>query len=151
VLRVLQTDDGAYVDHLVGKDSPYWPDGYTCPRCGSTASGCDELELPRGAHTVAVVDLTAEELLAALHGLGLPDEQDAAFERISDILQTTRIKRVVGKTVPGTKRCVVEHLLLEDGTKVYLGASSYGAVVYRVVKPTSYVQRLLETTNEDNL
>lgn len=147
VFRVLQTEQGTDVDHLVGRNSTYWPDGYTCPRCGSAAQGCDELDLPRGAQTTDVLDLTAGELLAALHGLGLPDEQQCDFDRVATLLTTTRLKRIEGSTVAGTNRCMLDHLQLEDGTKIYLGASSHGAVVYRVVKPTSYVQRVLAETS----
>ena len=142
----MQEKDSTNVDWLVGKESMFWPDGYRCPKCGSPMSGQPEEMLPPAFHTAAIIDLTAAELYAALSGLGLPDEQNATIAEVTETLTSKKITKVVGTDVEGTGRCVLDHIVFEDGTQLHLGSSSHGAVVYRVVRPASYTERALKET-----
>ena len=49
-------------------------------------------------------------------------------------------KYVCIKQIRNSHRSIIEYLQLEDGTRVYLASSSYGATVYRVAPPHSYVE-----------
>jgi rubredoxin len=146
IYRVMQQHDGADVDLIVGEHSEFWPNKYTCPRCGARAAGAHEDALPRGFQTVSIIDLTAEELLAALYALGLPEERKTALADVQGRLTKNWIAHVVGHDVAQTGRCCIDYLEMADGTKIYLGASTHGAVVYRVVSPASYVKRVEEET-----
>lgn len=146
IYRVMQQGEGADVSYLVGDCSGFWPDKYSCPRCGARASGSHEDTLPRGFHTKDIVDLTPEELLAALYELGLPDERTATLCSLRACLEGREVRSVKGHDVEGTERCCVDYLEMMDGTRIYLGASTHGAVAYRIVPPTSYVARLEEET-----
>lgn len=146
IYRVLQQQDGTDVDLVVGEHSEFWSDRYLCPRCGARATGMHENFLPRGMQTSSIVDLTAEELLAALYGLGLPEERKTTLDEVKSYLikEGGNIRKVVGSDVAHTGRCVIDRIELMDGTKIYFGASAHGAVIYRVVHPISYVQRFVE-------
>jgi hypothetical protein len=87
-----------------------------------------------------VIDLSPKEAFMALNGLGLPPEQHCNLASVTLLLRETPIRLVRGVDIPGTERCMIDHLELWDGTKVYLGASSHGAVVYRVAPPFSYAK-----------
>jgi hypothetical protein len=133
---------------LIGPKSEWWPDRYVCPRCGAQAAGTDEMSLPRAIHTADIIDLTPIEMFSALSGFGLPDEMPSSVENVSQTLSSSPIKRVVGQNVPGTKRCSIDFVELENGVRIYLGASTHGAVVYRITKPVSYAQRVIMQEEE---
>ena len=50
------------------------------------------------------------------------------------------VKDVVTTHISGTNRCLLERIILNDGTELFLGASALGASVYRVRKAESYVR-----------
>jgi rubredoxin len=148
VYRVLQGDlASSDVDHLVGSASAFWPNGYVCPKCNAQASGGPEESLPRSIQTTDIIDMSAEEFHAALYGLGLPDERVASIEEVSRVLSSGTVKRVVGEDVTNTKRCTIDFIEMSDGSRIYLGASIHGAVVYRVVNPAAYARRVLEESD----
>jgi hypothetical protein len=145
VFRVMEADPllGDCVQ-LIGTDSEWWPNKYVCPKCGAQATGADEMDTPRSIQTSNIVDLTAIEAFSAFSGFGLPDERPSSVENLTEVLRSSSVKAVVGRNVPNTDRCVVERIDLANGVKIYFGASVHGAVVYRVVHPVSYAERVLE-------
>jgi hypothetical protein len=144
IYRVVQasTSCASDVALLVGESSEFWPNKYVCPRCGAQATGMQEEELPRSMQTCTIIDLSPEELYAALHGLGLPSEQATTFLAVCELLSCACIVRVVGADVTGTGRCSIDYIQLDTGVKVYFGASREGAVIYRIVRPGSYASRV---------
>ena len=131
------------VSHLVGENSEYWPNGYTCVCCGSKCEGMHERDVEDAVlHRMKVRDLSAEEMIAAQEGLGTPDEMLCTGASVRELLQKP-IKKVHGFDLPGTTRFCVDALELEDGTKIHFGSSPSGAVVYRISRPISYTERAL--------
>lgn len=142
-LRVLHMNDGERA--LVGKGSDFWPDGYECPCCGKKAQVLWEDEVASDARArLSIRDVTSQELFLALHGMGLPEERACSIEAVTELLKEHPIRKVYGHTVSGTGRSCLTCLELWDGSKVYLGSSSVGAIVYRISRPHSYVQALEE-------
>jgi hypothetical protein len=118
------------VASMIGKNSEYVERGYVCVSCGSKCGGLDEDEIDLAIlQKMKVRDLSAEEMLAAQEGLGTPEEMLCTGSTVRDLLKGP-IKRVHGFDIPGTK--------------LHLGSSPSGAVVYRIVKPFSYTQKALE-------
>lgn len=129
------------VDHLVGIRSGFWPDKYTCFRCSGTAAGYLTAEVSQAALSVLDVKrVTSAEAFIALNGLGIPEERTCCEEVLLPLLRQCGV-RVVGKPAGGTYY-VIDELVLPDGTRVCLGASPKGAVVYRIVKPHSYTDKV---------
>lgn len=144
--RAADANSDAELETLVGRRSAYWPDKYPCPGCTKPATGMRETQAdPRVLQVMKLHDLTPLEAYAAFHGLGLPGEQACTFEMIQELLLTHPVRRVVGRTIADTApaRSVIDHIELWDGTRVHLAAGLEGAVVYRVVRPTSYAAAVL--------
>lgn len=150
VFRCMQGGDPTTgsVKMLVGEDSEFWPDKYVCPKCGAQAAGSHEEDMPRAVQVSSIVDLTAEELYSALYGLGLPNENNATLEMVNTVIRGTSIKKVVGKDIPNTGRCMIDYIELFGGVRIYLGASTHGAVVYRVVAKPTYAEKVLKEEEE---
>jgi hypothetical protein len=124
------------IDSMVGKNSEFWPDKYVCPKCGSQALATGIGETPSELLVGKdVLELEPEELFAALHGLGLPEDRNATAETVIPLLTEKRVVKVKGSNIPNTKRFHLDWLELEDGTRLYLAAGGYGAVIYRVRPP----------------
>lgn len=87
-----------------------------------------------------VIPLTAQEAFLSLEGMGIPEERECAAEIVMSLLLKQSIKEVEAHTVPNTGRSVIESLTLDDGTTIYLGSSTHGALVYRIRRPHSYVK-----------
>jgi hypothetical protein len=138
-------DDGV---QLVGPKSEWWPDKYVCPRCGAQAAGADEETLPRSIQTASIIDLTYIEMFSALSGFGLPDERPSSVENVAETLRSSPVKRVAGRNIANTERCMVDFIELDSGVRIYFGASTHGAVIYRIVKPISYASRVIEQEEE---
>lgn len=138
-LRV--TGDSGEVHHLVGQKSYFWPDKFQCFRCSGTSIGCLELEFDQKT-PLEVVEVSAQEAFAALHGLGLPSEQQCQSETINELLREQPVRRLVAKNVAGSSRCLVDYLELWDGSKVYFGSGAEGALIYKVTRPHSYVEQV---------
>jgi hypothetical protein len=139
-LRVI--GDAEEVQSLVGEGSEFWPDHYVCPRCGAAAVTCMENEVASGLDRVHLRDLTPPEALAALHGLGLPNEQVCTKELLEALLREQPVRRIAARDIEGSHRCYLHHIELWDGTKIYLGAGSGGAIVYRIASPFSYAENI---------
>lgn len=128
-LRVL--DDAEEVHRLVGEQSEFWPDKYPCATCEHNAKGMLEMyAVPKALEHFDVTTVTAAEAFAALHGLGLPKERDCKLLAVAEYLRGNSVSDVRGVTVNG--RAVVESITLSNGLCLHFGASSHGAVVYRV-------------------
>lgn len=134
----------AHVDSLVGRASEFWPTGYTCVSCGKPCEGMSEVLVdPALMAQMKVRDLGPNEYYSALLGLGTPDEMQCDATTVRELLKQ-RVRHVGGFVVKGTTRFCMTDLEVEDGTKLYLGASTHGAVVYRIARPVSYTQKVLE-------
>lgn len=141
VVRVM--DDVTTLAILVGNRSEYWPDKYTCVACGKNCTAISEGDAaPEALQRMKLRDLNAEEFLAALSGLGTPDEMICDAVTVTDLL-AKKIKTVNGYNIPNTTRFLLESLELEDGTKLHFGAGALGACVYRITRPISYVAKAL--------
>lgn len=140
--------DNSEVNTLVGTASEYWPTGYTCSDCGKPARGLLAQEISaQAASKLRVVCVTPQEAFAALNGLGLPEERSCQLQDVQDLLSSVGIRSIRGKNIRGATHCVVDYLELKDGSKVYLGPSMEGAVIYRITRPHSYVK---EQFGDDN-
>lgn len=143
----VETSDEMELSGLVGDLSDFYPDKYPCPGdgCKSMARAYTPAEIsPRAAGQLRIVDVTPQEAFAALHGLGLPKERSCYLDDIRTMFEVG-VKKIAGKDLPGTTRCMVDHIELKDGTKIYLGASAEGATIYRVTRPVSYVENVEKT------
>lgn len=149
VIRVMPVRMGdatseAEVDHLVGRSSDFWPAQFHCVRCGKPCRGMRESEAdPRALSLMTLQDLTPQEAFAAFNGLGLPDEQKCSLEVVQVLLREQPIRRVVGRSIQGVERTLVDALELWDGSTVYFGAGGDGAVIYRITRPISYTRTAL--------
>lgn len=132
------------LEHLVGRGSSFWPDGYPCPRCGGKARGMLEQEVnPDLMAVLQLQEATPAEAFAAFNGLGFPDEQKCSLEAVQELLTRVPIVKVVGQDVLGMERALIDSFELQDGTRVYLGAGGEGVVIYRITRPVSYTQKAL--------
>ena len=147
IYRCLDTE-GA-VDILVGNRSEFWPDKYLCPNCGGQITGQHEEALPKGFHCDRAMDLRPQELLVAMLGMGLPEEHRTTIAEVSSLLLSSKIKSVRGSNIPNTTRCVLDYIELEDGTRIYTGASSHGATIYKITKPHNYTKKALDASSAD--
>lgn len=89
-----------------------------------------------------IVDLTLEEFFLYLEGMGLPEERLCSEEEVQKVFSTKKIKKVAVHTILNTTKSHIDHFVFEDGTKLYLGSSKHGAVVYRIAPPPNYVERV---------
>src|SRR6266404_5808036 len=93
------------VSQLVGETSDFWPDRFPCPRCSRNVEGHVESAIdPEELKQFELLDLNAQELFAALMGLGLPKEQICDEGVVKQLLYTTPIRRVGGKMIQNTTR-----------------------------------------------
>lgn len=130
-------------DALVGTQSEFWPDKYRCPSCGNPCAAH-----PEGSEysVFPTRDLEPVELYAAMHGLGLPGEMMCDAETVREVL-AKGVTKVAGFVIPGTTRFVIEHVVVADGTRMFLAACPHGAVVYRIARRPGYAEKVLEESN----
>ena len=142
--QVLLPSSVQELEQLVGRRSEFWPNRYPCPKCeGVCTAILDTQADPQVMALLTVQDLTPQEAFSAFMGCGFPEEQSCSLERVQELLKQP-VKQVIGTNVPGVERTLVDALELEDGTKLHFGASSDGAVIYRITKPISYTKMALE-------
>lgn len=110
-----------------------------CWDCGKTLDVFSHMDM-RTARSLDIIDVSPAEALAAVSGVGLPNEQDCSLEAVNKLLQEHRVVRVSGSQIRNSHRSIINYLELDDGTKVYFGSSAYGATVYRVAPRHSYVE-----------
>lgn len=140
----IEGSDEMELSGLVGDLSEFYPDKYPCPGdgCKAHARAFAPAEISaRAATQLRVVDVTPQEAFAAFNGLGLPKERSCYIDEVRSMFEAG-VKNISGKDLPGTTRCMVDHVELTDGTKIYFGASTEGATIYRVTRPISYVENV---------
>lgn len=111
---------------------------YTCFRCELEMASLS-LEHPNG---VELFDVNPKEAFAAINGLGLPHEQECTSAAVTKLCNGAEVSYVKARQLRNSHRCIVEFIEFESGTRVYLGASAEGAVVYRVAKRHSYAKEV---------
>ncbi len=132
--RVL--DDPA---NMLGPTSDTWTSS-TCPRCESASTLVGAFERDVDTLLTAklrITDLTDVECFNMLHGGGLPEEGIAPPELVKAALLASPVEGVGVEGIPGTMRTIITHLILRDGTRLYLAASPQGALVYRLARRES--------------
>lgn len=132
--RVL--DDPA---NMLGPTSDTWTSS-TCPRCESASTLVGAFERDVDTLLTAklrITDLTDVECFNMLHGGGLPEEGIAPPELVKAALLASPVEGAGVEGIPGTMRTIITHLILRDGTRLYLAASPQGALVYRLARRES--------------
>lgn len=131
------------VDHLVGTKSEWYPNRYPCPRsgCGGVMTITDAVDA-QVLTMLEIHDLNPQEVFQALQGMGLPAERACTEGVVRAALTGRSITSMDLQPLRNTMRSVLHSFTLDDGTRVYLGSSPYGAVVYRVAPPRSVVREL---------
>jgi hypothetical protein len=137
VVQVLGEEEE--IASLVGSGSEYWPDDYTCVNCGKGCTAVPDDIAVLDLQKFKLRELSAPELLAALHGLGTPEEMKCNAATISALF-ATKIQRVQGEVVRNTERYALDYIEFEGGARAYFGSSPSGAVIYRITHPHSYVR-----------
>jgi len=129
---------------LVGEGSEWWPKGYKCPNCNGPAGAVYEIEVsPVQLKDFNIRELDAEDYFRFLMGVGLPEESDCSVEVLQQIFSKSKVKSIAGHRISGTKRFCVEWLEMEDGARLYFGASSHGATIYRISNRPNYTEKAL--------
>lgn len=123
---------------LFGESSDWYPDKFPCPKlgCDHNAEFVENVESMALA-TLSICDLSPEEAFSAFSGLGMPDEHECGPLAVQEALKSP-IKKIDAKILKGSNRSIIYWLETEDGTRIYLGSSPYGAIVYRIAKRHSY-------------
>ena len=135
------SDDMSQAFAMFGPGSDMYPDRFPCFSCEGKA------ELVMHADSMAVSalelhDVTPDEAVAAFHGLGLPEEQECSAAAVNGKLVNAQITKVQVRQIRNSHRSVLDWIQLSDGTRLYLGASSHGAVVYRISTIQKYAERV---------
>jgi len=133
--------DSAEMEGLVGPKSEWYPDRYPCPKCGERARTV-VLDAKMLAN-LNVLDLNPQEAFVAFSGGGLPGQGRCGAEVVKRALVGAIVKTVSVRHIKGTERCCLDSITLEDGKTLYLASSVYGAAVYRIAEPHSYVGEAL--------
>ena len=127
---------------LFGRQSDYYPNSYPCFRCEMPIAQFIPAVDSKSLQSIELFDVTPKEAFAAMNGLGIPGEQDCSATAVQQLFEVQQVKRVQTRPIRNSHRCIVDHIELGDGTKVYLGSSAMGATVYRVAKPHSYAEQV---------
>lgn len=128
---------------LVGEASGWWPDKYHCPNCEGTATAVYEGQIdPKEFDGFNVRELEAQDFFRFMMGVGLPEESDCTLEVLTDVFKAGKVGKLAGHRIAGTKRFCVEWLEMEDGTRLYFGASAHGATIFRIVRKTNFAEKV---------
>ena len=121
---------------------PSWP-VVACPTCGERAQGMNTNEVAEAVlKALTVRDLSPVEAHAAILGVGFPEEHRCDGDRLSELLKAQPFRRLVGQDIPNTDRFCVDFMELGDGSRIYFGSSTHGAVIYRISRPGSYADKV---------
>lgn len=129
--------------HTLFTGTPWHPDDYPCPEasCRGRAQlveSIDSLTLT----TLNIHDLELQEAYAAFNGLGFPEERDCGKTAVEFAFKQP-VKEVRVRQIRGQNRSVLDCIIFEDGTRLYVASATEGAVIYRIAKPHSYVEEVL--------
>jgi hypothetical protein len=128
---------------LVGERSEWWPNKYQCPSCNEQATAAYEGRVdPNEFQGFNVRELEAADFFRFMMGVGLPEEQDCRLEVLVEIFKAGKVAKIAGHSIKGTKRYCVDWLEMEDGTKLYFGASAHGATVFRITKRPNFSEQV---------
>jgi len=128
-------------ESLLGHGSEFYPDKYPCWHCEEKAEFVPVADVA-ALRLVSIQDVSPLEAMAAIHGLGLPAEQDCSAAAVERIFESQRVSRVFATSIRNSHRSILKIIEFEDGSKLHLGSSAFGATVYRISKPHSYVEAL---------
>jgi hypothetical protein len=136
------------MDHLFGEKSDWYPDKFPCPwvNCDGKGELLTSIQ-PEALAALSVHELTPQEAYVAFNGLGLPEEQDCGPTAVQ-VAFNKLVKKVNVALLKGTNRSIVNWIEFEDGTRLFLGATAAGAIVYRIAKPRSFTQEALDATQD---
>lgn len=136
-VAIRTSGDSEQIENLFGERSQWYPDKFPCPNafCGGYGEFTNAIE-PEALKCLTIYDLAAEEAFAAFSGLGVPEERDCGPVAIEKAFAKP-IKKINSKIVPGSNRSVIYWIEFEDNTRMFFGASSYGAIVYRIAQRES--------------
>jgi hypothetical protein len=132
---------GDAAEHLLGPQSEWYPNKYPCPR--AECSGvCEYLQGVESSalQMLEIHDLSPEEAFIAFNGLGFPEEHDCGRTAVEKLFAEKRVKSVKVRQLPRQNRSVLEYIIFDDDTRLFLASSTEGATVYRVSKPHSYTK-----------
>lgn len=138
-LRVFPGEEGE-AELLLGRHSEFYPDSYPCFVCGHNVAHMVEVVPAELFESMTFHDVSPQEALAAMNGLGLPSEHDCSATAVQQLFASQAVKRVVSRPIRNSHRCVVQYIEFENGTRAYFGASTHGATVYRVTPKHSYAK-----------
>jgi len=126
------------VEALLGPNTEYYPDKYPCWHCEEKGAEFVPLADVSALRLVDIREVTPHEAYAAIHGLGVPEEQDCSAAAVERLFLERKVVKVRTEQIRNSHRCILKEIELEGGMKVHLGSSTYGATVYRVSQPTHY-------------
>ena len=92
---------------------------------------------PAVAASLKIRDLTFEELYYWAATGALPEDRKTTPDDVRLLLVGKKVVSVDIDERASADRAVINCLVLDDGSRIYLGASPMGAIVYRVAKRTS--------------
>jgi hypothetical protein len=127
---------------LFGPGTEFFPDRFPCFNCDAVGAELVASADPSALSISVIHDVTPKEALAAMSGLGVPKEHECSAAAVAQLFESKRVLKVKGRPIRNSHRCIIDELEFVDGTKLYLGSSAYGATVYRISKPHSYVKEL---------
>lgn len=108
-----------------------------CPSCDSAMEEHAESRIDASLSAkLKIRDLTRTEFLCVACGGDLPTDLECTVENVVAQLLGSPVRSVTARGVKGTARSVLDCITLENGVRIYLGASSHGAVVYRIAQRT---------------
>ena len=132
--------DTQEVQDLLGEQTPHA--STKCPECHASLLRSEFLDDTLATAVAPVLRvLTPYETHLALEGMGFPEEQECSVESLRKVLLSQPIRSISAKDVPYTQRSSLESITLEDGATIFLAASGYGALVYRIRKANPYTSK----------
>lgn len=146
-LAIRTVGDPDEMDHLFGEKSEWYPDKYPHPDPDVKELGQYMMVIqPEALRELDVRDLTPHEAFLAMSGLGLPEERDCGPTAVTQAFEHA-VKSVKCRLIKGTHRSVLDSIVFEDGSELFLASAVEGAVVYRISKPRSYTKEALNESN----
>lgn len=133
-VAIRTSGDPEQIENLFGDKSQWYPDKFPCPNafCGGYGEFINAIE-PEALKCLAIHNLTPEEAFAAFSGLGIPEERECGPAAVEKAF-TKSVKKINSKLVPGSNRSIIYWIEFEDNTRIFFGASPYGAIVYRIAQ-----------------
>ena len=130
------------VDYTIGTKCDWYPDRYPCPKldCKGLGEMIEQLD-PASVRDMDVHDLTVQEAFAAFHGLGLPEERDCGPTAVLEAFKVP-VKSVDAKLLKGSNRTILYSIEFENGVRMFLASSAYGALIYRLATPHKYANEV---------